>query len=269
MKTKENRKNLLQFGEEVAGYNVPVLNEREIRAAAGILFLVMFMALMFVLFKQDFFLIKYVVAGFFTDFVIRVLINPRFSPTMILGRLIVSRQIPEYVGAPQKKFAWTIGLILSGLMFFLLVLLNSYSMITGFTCLLCLTFLFFETAFGICIGCLVYRLFNSDRAHHCAGEICEQNKKHAIQKISSGQLLTLSLYILLILLAVFFFNDYFIDKPRKLWEIVTIRKVADDFSSKRINTFKWEDIHVRENGTSYSLNTNARKQAFKYELPVI
>jgi hypothetical protein len=31
---------IIKFGEDVAGYNIPVLNEREIRAAAGILFLI-------------------------------------------------------------------------------------------------------------------------------------------------------------------------------------------------------------------------------------
>jgi hypothetical protein len=42
---------------------------------------------------------------FLTDFIIRVFVNPKFSPTLIIGRLIVSNQVPEYVGAPQKKFA--------------------------------------------------------------------------------------------------------------------------------------------------------------------
>ena len=30
----------MKFGEDVEGYDIPVLNEREIRASAGILFLV-------------------------------------------------------------------------------------------------------------------------------------------------------------------------------------------------------------------------------------
>ena len=85
---------------------------------------------------------KYVIVVFFTDFVIRVFISPRFSPVLILGRLAVSRQVPEYVGAPQKKFAWQIGLALSALMFVHLVILNSSSVITGITCMLCLVFLF-------------------------------------------------------------------------------------------------------------------------------
>jgi hypothetical protein len=33
-----------QFGENVEGYNIPVLNEREIRAAAGIFFVFMLVA---------------------------------------------------------------------------------------------------------------------------------------------------------------------------------------------------------------------------------
>ena len=33
---------IIEFGEHVDGYNITVLNEREIRAAAGILFVIMF-----------------------------------------------------------------------------------------------------------------------------------------------------------------------------------------------------------------------------------
>lgn len=34
---------VFQFGERVEGYTIPVLNEREIRAAAGMLFLATFL----------------------------------------------------------------------------------------------------------------------------------------------------------------------------------------------------------------------------------
>ena len=33
---------IIKFGETVEGYNTPVLNEREIRAAAGIIFLMIY-----------------------------------------------------------------------------------------------------------------------------------------------------------------------------------------------------------------------------------
>src|SRR4051794_22905895 len=94
----------LQFGENVEGYDIPVLNEREIRAAAGILFLATFISLMLIVFKNNFLPIKYVITFFLADLLIRVFVNPRFSPTLITGRLIVRNQVPEYVGARQKKF---------------------------------------------------------------------------------------------------------------------------------------------------------------------
>jgi hypothetical protein len=75
-------KKIIKFGEDVEGYNIPVLNEREIRAAAGILFLATFTSLMFILFKGNFILIKYVIILFLTDFIIRVIINPKFSSVL-------------------------------------------------------------------------------------------------------------------------------------------------------------------------------------------
>src|SRR6476660_9751098 len=132
---------LIQFGDNVAGYNIPVLNEREVRASAGILFLATFISLMLIIFKNNFLPIKYVITIFLADFFIRVFVNPKFSPTLIIGRLIVGNQVPEYVGAQQKKFSWIIGIILSGTMFILMVIVNSYSPITVIICLICLVFL--------------------------------------------------------------------------------------------------------------------------------
>jgi len=110
-------KKVIQFGENVQGYKIPVLNEREIRASAGILFLGLIISLMQILYKSDFLMIKYFITIFLTDFAIRVFINPKYSPTLIIGRLAVRNQVPEYVGAAQKKVAWSIGLFLSATMF--------------------------------------------------------------------------------------------------------------------------------------------------------
>ena len=162
-----------QFGETVKGYNIPVLNEREIRASAGILFLVMFWSWMLVIFQENYFWIKCVNTIFLADFIIRVLISPKYSPTLIIGRLIVGRQNPEYVGAAQKKFAWTIGLVMASTIFLLLVVMNSYSFITGIICLICLIFLFFEFVFGICLGCKFYPMFYKEKTQYCPGGVCE------------------------------------------------------------------------------------------------
>jgi hypothetical protein len=208
---------MIKFGEKVEGYNVPVLNEREVRAAAGILFLATFISLMFILFKGNFIPIKYVITIFLMDFLIRVFINPRFSPSLILARLIVGNQTPEYVGAAPKKFAWIIGVILSAIMFFYFVIVNAYSPITGIICLICLVFLFFESAFGICLGCLFYPLFFKDKERHCPGDVCEVKQKQEIQKTSLIQVIILLTFAVFIVLSVFILNDKFSEKPHSLF----------------------------------------------------
>ncbi len=208
---------IIAFGEQVEGYDIPVLNEREIRAAAGILFLLLFISLMFILFKGNFLPIKYGLTVFLTDFVIRVFVNPRFSPTLIIGRLIVGRQQPEFVGAAQKRFAWIIGLVLSFVMFMLLVVVNATSPITGLICLTCLVFLFFESAFGICLGCKFYSLFYGTKAQYCPGEVCDVKSRHRIQKTARGQIAIVFGLIAYVVLTGLLFNDTFSRKPHNLF----------------------------------------------------
>lgn len=213
----------MQFGEDVQGLDFPVLNEREIRAAAGILFLATFMSLMFIVFKNNFLPIKYVLTVFLADFIIRVFISPRFSPTMILGRLIVNNQTPEYVGAKPKKFAWIIGIILSATMFILMVIINSYSPVTGIICLICLVFLFFESAFGICLGCKFYPLFFKEKPQRCPGEVCDVKAKQPIQKTSAVQLLVVFSFLVAIAVAAWLFNDQLKKPPYDLFGIFTAK----------------------------------------------
>ena len=212
---------IIRFGEEVPGYEIPVLNEREIRAAAGIMFLATLLSFMLILFKNNFVPIKYVITIFFADFAIRVLINPRFSPMLIIGRLIVGRQTPEYVGARQKRFAWMIGLVLSATMLVFMVVVNSYSPITGITCLLCLVFLFFESVFGICLGCKIYSLFNKGKVQYCPGEVCERRSRQDIQKTSAYQLLVVLVFVLAMAFLATFFNGYYRRKPYDLFGLFT------------------------------------------------
>jgi hypothetical protein len=207
----------IQFGENTEGYNFRVLNEREVRAAAGMLFLATFIAAAFVEFKDNFTPIKYVLTVFLFDFIIRVFVNPKFSPTLIIARLIVSNQTPEYVGAQQKKFAWIIGVVLSATMFSLMVILNSYSIITGIICIICLVFLFFEAAFGICLGCLFYPLFHKNRAQRCPGEVCDSRTRQEIQKISGTQVFVVLAFVAFVILAAWVFNDRYSKQPYDLF----------------------------------------------------
>lgn len=209
---------IVQFGEDVPGYTIRVLNEREIRAAAGILFLGTFLGLMFIAFKGDFTAIRYVLIVFLADFIIRVFVNPRFAPTLILGRLIVGRQTPEYVGARQKRFAWIIGLILAATMFVFLIVMNVYWIMTGLLCLTCLVFLLFESAFGICLGCKFYSLFFKGRVQYCPGEVCERRSRQPIQKTSGWQLLVVVLFAAVVVVLARSDKGYLGRAPHYLFE---------------------------------------------------
>jgi hypothetical protein len=209
--------NKKQFGETVEGYNIPVLNEREIRAAAGILFLMVFIGLMLIISNENFVFIKYVITSFLIDFIIRVFVNPKYAPTLIIARMIVSRQNPEYVGAVQKKFAWIIGFILALTMFILMVVMNTYSPISGIICLICLIFLFFESAFGICLGCMVYGWFYKEKAQYCPGEVCDVKQKQAIQKTSLVQVIIVIAFIAFIVLFATQLSTFLAIKPHSLF----------------------------------------------------
>ena len=204
---------VIQFGEIVDGYSIRVLNEREIRAAAGMLFLLMFTSVMTVILTENFLLLKYAVTIFLADFIIRVFFSPRYSPSLILGRLIVRNQVPEYVGAPQKKVAWVIGVVLATIFFTLTVLVNSYSPISGIICFICLIFLFFEAAFGICLGCKFYSMYYKDKAQYCPGEVCVADSRQQIQKTNMAQILVVISFIVFVVLIAMLFNDYLSIKP--------------------------------------------------------
>ena len=204
-------KKIIGFGEKVEGYDILVLNERELRATAGILFLLMYTSIMIVIFENQYLMLKYAIFIFLTDFIIRVFVNPKFSPTLIIGRMIVKNQVPEYVGAQQKKFAWIIGVIISATMFILIGILNFDTFITTLLCYVCLIFLFFEAAFGICIGCKIYTLVYKEKAQYCPGEVCDLKSRQEIQKTSKVQKFIVLGFIAYIFLIGFMFNDFFLN----------------------------------------------------------
>ena len=164
---------ILGFGEQVEGYPVKVLNERAVRASAGILFFFAIVSFMNAWLTGNFQPTRVFVVTFLVDFTIRIFVNPRYAPTLIVGQWFVRKQQPEYVGAPQKRFAWAIGFVLALTMLYLVVINNVIGPINLIVCSACLVLLFFESAFGICLGCKVYNLFNKDPAQLCPGGVCE------------------------------------------------------------------------------------------------
>jgi hypothetical protein len=133
-------KEFFKYGEVVKGYDVRVLNEREARAGAGILFAIGILSLTNAVMLSHGVVTRYFIAFFTLDFLIRV-INPSYSPSLLMGRFMVQNQEPEYVGALQKRFAWGIGLLLALPMFYLLVINWQPNPIKVFICIICLTLL--------------------------------------------------------------------------------------------------------------------------------
>ena len=201
------------------GYDIPVLNEREARAGAGILLLPAIFSFTNAYMRHDFIFTKIFVTFFMLDFFIRLFISPHYSPTLILGRFFVQNQTPEYVGAKQKKFAWSIGFYLSVAMFLIIVVFEVMTPIKIIICLLCITLLFSETAFGICLGCILYYKTQTNTPLYCPGDVCDMKRKEKIQKFDIYQVTTL----LVILLFMLFLSNAIIDYEREKIDTNTMK----------------------------------------------
>jgi len=168
---------LFSFGEEVYGYDYKVINERDARASAGIMFLLGILSLFSLFMFRTLFWAEVFSITFIIEFFIRVVINPKYAPYMVLGSIIVSNQQPEWVEAKPKKFAWILGLGLGFIMAYFIVN-NIMSPARLLVCLLCLVLLYMESVFGICLGCLLYKRLNI-KVENCPGGVCDTTPKHA------------------------------------------------------------------------------------------
>jgi hypothetical protein len=110
-------------------------------------------------------------------------------------------------------------------MFYFFVIVNAYSPITGIICLICLIFLFFESVFGICLGCKFYPLFFKDKVQYCPGEVCEVKDRQDIQKTSISQFLILLAFIAFFFLSVYFMRDKFNEKPHAFFETKSTEQI--------------------------------------------
>lgn len=152
---------VISFGEYIEGKNYKIVDERRMRASSGLMLLLGLIAFINAFILQNYIVIPYIAGFLLVNFIIGIFINPKYSPTILLAYLFVRKQSALPIGAVQKKFAWSLGLSLSVVIFVLsLFLINdpSYFDPVCILCLICLVILYFETAFGICIGCKLYYL---------------------------------------------------------------------------------------------------------------
>lgn len=174
---------IFSFGEYIEGRSFKVLNERSVRASSGVMFLLGAFASINGFILHNYTVIPYIAGFLVLSFGISVFINPKFSPTMLIAWLFVGRQSPLYIGAIQKKFAWSLGLVLSVIIFILSLLLlddTQYFEPVCLLCIICLILLYLETAFGICVGCKIYYLVikigllpKPKERPNCMGDNCE------------------------------------------------------------------------------------------------
>jgi len=195
---------LLDYGEKVPGYSVTVINEREARAAGGILFM-LGMLVIFMGIGYNHVLTARVYLGFlFIDFTARM-ISPKYSPSLLLGKFMVRNQIPEYVGGAQKRFAWTMGWLISLPMMQWFVLHWDITFYKVLVCILCLTLMFLESAFSICVGCWIYKKLIDKEPEHCPGGVCEVRRKEPIQTFNPIQKFIALLTSMGLVIGVYFF----------------------------------------------------------------
>ncbi len=193
----------LEFGETREEFSYKVINEREARASAGIMFLLGMMSLYSVFISKSLFWAELFSITFIVEFFIRTLINPRYAPYMVLSSFIVSNQTPEWVEAKPKQFAWILGALL-GVIMTAYIVSDTTSPVRLLTCVLCLALLFFESALGICLGCIVYRKLNI-KVENCPGGACERKNKMENKK---GKALLLLGFVALFLGTYYMLKDY-------------------------------------------------------------
>ncbi len=174
------------YGETITGLShngkplqAAVFNEHQVRAVAGMTMALGTVALVYAYFAKLYLPIQVVTTVFFIDFLLRVTLGLRYSPLGIVARWMVQRKPPEWASAKPKRFAWSMGLVLS---FAMMVITNSG--ITGALpltiCVICLALMWSEAVLGLCIGCEIHGFMvrrgwvEKDRAFEiCAHGACE------------------------------------------------------------------------------------------------
>lgn len=168
------------FAPDTSRPRAAVVNENEVRAAAGLTLVIGAVAFSYAYFAKQYVPLQVAASLFFAEFLIRVTAGLRYSPVGILARAMTLGRAPEWVSTKPKRFAWTLGLAMALAM---TVITNSgiRGPLPRTMCLICLTLMWMESALGLCLGCKIYGLLlrrgwigaNSD-IEVCADGSCER-----------------------------------------------------------------------------------------------
>ena len=225
---------IFSFGETVEEFNFKVINENEARASAGIMFLFGILSLFSVFMIKSLFWAELFTITFIVEFFIRIFINPKYAPYMLMGSLIVSKQKENWVEAKPKKFAWILGVVL-GIIMMYFIFFDVMSPLRLLICIVCLVLLFLESSFGICLGCIVYNKLNM-KLNKCAGDICEIREK----KDNKEKLFFLSFFIMIFFIFYYSLDTYKYNVKEELPILKeTSKKVANPSEKKDCNAPQW------------------------------
>lgn len=150
------------FGETIEGLSIDgrpisagVFDEHEVRAAAGLTLVFGAVAFVYAYFAKEYAPIKLVTSLFFIEFLLRVGAGLRFSPFGQLAKALTWHQPPHWVSAKPKRFAWTLGLVMS-LAMTVITNVNIRGALPLTICLICLTLMWLEAVLGLCLGCEIH-----------------------------------------------------------------------------------------------------------------
>ncbi len=173
------------YGQAITGLSVggmplsaSVFNEHQVRAAAGLTLVIGAVAFAYAFIAGEYQPIQIVVALFVVEFAVRVVLGIHRSPLGLLAGLLVRRHPPMWVSAKPKRFAWTLGLVMT----FAMLIISGIGIrgtLPLSICVLCLVLMWLETALGLCLGCEFHGFMvrrgwvRRDSAYEvCAGDAC-------------------------------------------------------------------------------------------------
>lgn len=178
------------FGESIEGLTASglpvraaVFDEHAVRAAAGITLALGAVAFVYAYFAKVYAPIQAVTVLFFIEFLLRLLVGLKHSPLGLVARWLTQRQRPQWVSAKPKRFAWSLGLVMS-----LAMAIITNAGIRGALpltiCLICLTLMWLEAVLGLCLGCEIHGLLvrrgwvAKDEAFEvCSGGACAVERR--------------------------------------------------------------------------------------------
>jgi hypothetical protein len=173
-------------------FRAPVYDEHEVRAAAGLTLAAATIAFCYAYFEHRFLPIKVVSTFFLVEFLIRVTAGFQYSPTGLVSRVLVLRREPQWVSAKPKRFAWTLGLLMSASMT-VITNLDVHGLLPRTVCLICIVLMWFEAALGVCLGCEIHGLMvrlgwtARDPAFEvCAGGACDLPRRPVTTPVPSS-----------------------------------------------------------------------------------